>query len=105
MVIPADTFPDQNHIYTTRLTLTNDDATHGGFGDTSDEVQSMPVDDGSVQVDFNWLPNSPEIGQLVSFSIIGVGEIDSATWNFGGPGCTGYTQNVTCVADNDPYFG
>jgi hypothetical protein len=43
-------------------------------------------------------PVNPEIGEAVVFTIAGIGEVDQATWDFGGPGCAGFTQTYTCNA-------
>ncbi len=92
-VIPADTLSPGT--YTVTLTLTNNDNQ-----DESTKQATLDVADGSVQLDFSWAPSSPEIGEYTSFSISGVnGSIDQAVWNFGGPGCTGYSQTTTCTPD------
>jgi hypothetical protein len=52
----------------------------------------------SISVDFTWTPSSPSIGQSVQFTISGVADLQSATWNFGGSGCTAdYPQVATCT--------
>jgi len=46
---------------------------------------------------FSWSPVQPKIGEMVVFSISG-GTIDSATWNFGEPGCgDAYPATSTCI--------
>jgi hypothetical protein len=93
-VIPGDALnPGQ---YQITLTLTNlDNGT-----DQSVAVQNINVADGNNNPDFTWNPPSPEIGSFVYFDISGIsGNLESATWNFGGSGCSGFPQQVTCVAD------
>jgi len=99
VVIPADTLPDADHTYWVELTVENTDNNHGGFGDVSTAKQSMYVRDGSVSLDFTAAPSSPEIGQTVVFSIVGVTGITKATWNFGGTPCagSGYQQSTVCT--------
>jgi PKD repeat protein len=46
---------------------------------------------------FSWSPVSPEIGQLVEFSITGVASIDEATWDFGEEGCAGFERHQMCT--------
>ncbi len=50
-----------------------------------------------VLADFGWVPQSPDIGETVLFSISGVGSVTSAAWDFGASGCSPYTQTVTCT--------
>ncbi len=91
-VIPGDALNPGQHQIT--LVVTNlDNGT-----DQSVAFQNVNVADGSVNPDVTWLPTSPEIGQQVLFTINGVyTEIDGATWNFGGSGCSGFTQTTVCT--------
>ena len=91
-VIPGDALNPGQHQIT--LVVTNlDNGT-----DQSVALQNVNVADGSVNPDFTWSPTSPEIGESVRFDIGGVfAEIQQATWNFGGPGCTGYSQTTVCT--------
>jgi hypothetical protein len=67
--------------------------TNTGNGDVSTKVKTVNVVDGSIQLEFTISDITPDIGQTVFFDIEGVpGDIDSATWNFGGTGCSPYTQ-------------
>ena len=91
-VIPGDALNPGQHQIT--LVVTNlDNGT-----DQSVALQNVNVADGSVNPDFTWSPTSPEIGESVRFDIGGVfADIQQATWNFGGPGCTGSTQTTVCT--------
>ena len=64
-----------------------------------------PVDlvAGPRSVDFTWTPSQPKIGQMVLFEIHGADVVDSATWDFGGQGCSGFEQHTTCT--DVPFFG
>lgn len=88
-VIPADTLNPGQHTVT--LTVTRDT-------EQDTVVKTVNVADGSVNPDFSWSPTEPEIGTSVLFTISGVtADIEQATWNFGGSGCTGYTQTTVCT--------
>lgn len=79
--------------YTATLTLTADQNE-----DVSTKTRTFTVKDCSVQLDFHWSPSSPEIGQAITFSVDGVvAELESATWSFGGAGCTDYSTPATCT--------
>jgi hypothetical protein len=61
------------------------------FSDTSSK--SVPA----KALGFSWSPANPEIGQSVTFTLDGmVGDIDSATWNFGETGCDGMAAVQAC---------
>lgn len=54
----------------------------------------------SSTLDFSFAPASPQIGQTVTFELEGLqADVDQAEWDFGGPGCSGYTQQTTCTPD------
>jgi len=53
-------------------------------------------------VDFTWTPSQPQIGQMVLFEIHGADIVDSAIWDFGDQGCSGFQQHTTCT--DDPWF-
>ena len=90
-VIPGDALNPGQHQVT--LTVTNPQNQ-----DESIAAKSVNVADGAVNPDFGWNPTSPEIGQSVLFTISGVAaDIEQATWNFGGAGCSGFTQTTVCV--------
>ncbi len=91
-------FPDETRTYYATLTLTNDDAQHGGHGDVSvAPTRSFVVTNGAFNPTFAWSPSSPSIGENVSFVITGAASVDSVDWNFGGAGCSGFSQTVTCT--------
>ena len=48
------------------------------------------------EIAFEFQPDNPEIGELVIFTITGVGGVDSAEWNFGGDGCGDMVPEFTC---------
>jgi hypothetical protein len=49
-------------------------------------------------VSFGWNPQNPEIGESVSFTLDGLtGDIEKATWNFGGTGCDGAPVEQVCT--------
>jgi hypothetical protein len=45
---------------------------------------------------FTWSPIEPQIGQMVILTVTGVGGVDSAEWDMGGPGCGELQQSFTC---------
>ena len=66
----------------------------------STEVKTVNVADGSIQLDFTISDTTPDKGQTVFFDITGVpGDLQSATWNFGGTGCYPYTTSYVCTPD------
>ena len=50
-----------------------------------------------MEVGFEFLPENPEIGELVIFNITGVDSIESAEWSFGGEGCGDLTPEYVCL--------
>jgi len=50
-----------------------------------------------TSVDFTISDSSPDIGQIVGFSVTGIAGVDSVDWNFGGAGCDA-SPNSTCTA-------
>jgi len=93
-VIPAESLnPDTT--YNVTLTVTNN-----ADSKTSAMTRQMPVGNGNVNPTISFGPASPEIGQNVVFSINGVpGDIESASWDMGGPGCDGADSTPECVPD------
>ena len=61
-------------------------------------TQNKTTDD--IEVDFEFTPQNPEIGELVIFTLTGVDAVDSAEWNFGGEGCDDRPAEYVC----EPYF-
>gem|GEM_PF-5454955 len=53
--------------------------------------------DAAGQLGFSWAPQNPSIGELVLFQISGASGLESATWDFGGEGCSSYTRVTTCT--------
>ena len=93
--ISADTLSPGS--YTVELTLVNTNN-----GDQSVASDTMNVADGSIQLDLDISDTTPDIGQQVFFDITGVpGDVDQASWNYGGSGCPDFPQFVTC--DTPPY--
>lgn len=79
--------------YDFRVTLANP-ATQESSTFVLDDVT---IADGSINLDFTISDTSPDIGQGVDVVITGVAGVDSVTWNFGGTGCSGYSQTVQCT--------
>ncbi len=62
---------------------------------------SISQSSGSSTLDFSWSPGSPQIGDTVVFSLQGLsGSVTRAVWDFGDAGCSGYSQQMTCVPDS-----
>ena len=91
-VIPAESLnPDTTYEVTLTVTNNADSA-------TSSKMRLLAVGNGNVNPTISFSPSSPEIGQNVVFTINGVpGDIDSASWNMGGPGCDGADSTPECV--------
>jgi hypothetical protein len=91
-VIPAESLlPDTT--YTVKLTVTNnaDQA-------TSTMSRAFFVGNGNINPTINFSPPNPEIGETVVYTISGVpGDLSSASWNMGGPGCDGADSTPTCT--------
>jgi len=88
--IPADTL-DPDTTYDVTLTVSN-----GTEFSTKPDV--MFVGNGNVNPIISWSPSNPEIGESVGFSILGVpADLDSASWNMGGPGCDGADSTPSCT--------
>jgi hypothetical protein len=79
--------------YDFRVTLSDSDTQEN----STSEVLGVTIADGAINVDLTISDATPDIGQVVSFTVTGAPSVDSVTWNFGGPGCTGYTQSYTCT--------
>ena len=93
-VVPAESL-HADTTYDVTLTVTNnvDSA-------ISSITRPLRVGNGNVQPTISFNPASPEIGRNVLFSINGVpGDIESASWNMGGPGCDGADSTPTCFPD------
>jgi len=79
--------------YDVTLTVTNEDDS-----EIDQRIRSMFVGDGAINPSISFSPSNPEIGDNVIFTISGVpGDVDSATWNMGGPGCDGADSTPECV--------
>ncbi len=90
MSFPADTL-DPDTTYNVTLTATNGP-------DTSTTTKAMTVGDGNVNPTISWSPTNPEIGEDVTFSILGVpADVDSTSWNMGGPGCDNADSTPSCT--------
>jgi hypothetical protein len=91
-VIPAESLNfDTTYNVTLKVTNNADSA-------TSTMTRQMRVGNGNVNPTIRFSPTSPEIGQKVTFTIDGVpGDIESASWNMGGPGCDGADSTPACV--------
>jgi PKD repeat protein len=62
------------------------------FVDTSSKITLKKA------LSFSWTPANPDIGDTVVFNLEGVvGEVDTATWNFGETGCDGLSAVQQCV--------
>ena len=85
--IPAETLNPGLHTVT--LTLTNTDN-----GDQSTVQGTMDVLDGHLDIQVT--PPSPDIGEVVTFDILGYPNDVVAAWDFGGPGCDPFTQQDIC---------
>ncbi len=89
-VIPAD-YLDPDTVYDVTLTASNGP-------ESSVKTRSMTVGNGNVAPVISWSPTSPEIGDNVGFLILGVpADIDSASWNLGGPGCDNADSTPSCT--------
>jgi hypothetical protein len=91
-VIPVETLnPDTTYEVTLTVTNNADSA-------TSSITRPLFVGNGNVNPTISFSPTSPEIGQNAVFTINGVpGDIDSASWNMGGPGCDSADSTPTCI--------
>jgi PKD repeat protein len=90
-VIPAETLSPDTW-YVVNLVVRN------GVGDWDPEEKDLFVGNGNVNPTISWSPSSPEIGEDIVFSIDGVpADLDSASWNMGGPGCDGADSTPTCT--------
>jgi PKD repeat protein len=92
-IIPAETL-DPDTTYNVYLTVSNgtESSTKFAVGD-----DGMYVGNGNVNPTISWSPSSPTIGEDVVFAIDGVpADLDSASWNMGGPGCDGASATSTC---------
>ena len=89
----ADGRPDAD------FTMSSDEAYTGEiitFSDLSAKVAA----DFSKAISFGWDPQNPEIGESVTFTLDGLsGDIEKATWNFGGTGCDGADATQVCTAN------
>ena len=64
------------------------------FTDLSAKAATVPT----KAITFGWNPQNPEIGENVSFTLEGVvGDIETATWDFGGDGCDGADSTAVCT--------
>ncbi len=66
------------------------------FTDLSAKSSRDQIPD-DTEVDFEFVPQSPEIGELVIFTITGVDGVDSAEWDFGGEGCGDLSPEYVCL--------
>gem|GEM_PF-2317949 len=64
------------------------------FTDASSKKLEVPK---TTALGFTWSPIEPAIGQNVILTITGVGGVDSAEWDMGGPGCGVLEQTFTCM--------
>ncbi len=55
----------------------------------TDATPGTPGGAAKVLATISYTPSSPEIGEQVTFSLAGTGEIDRADWTFGATGCDG----------------
>jgi PKD repeat protein len=96
VVIPAETFPAEDQTYWLALTVENMSSGHPGEGETSQASSAVTVGDGTVTLDFHWIPTSPEIGETVTFTVDE--QWTPSSWNFGGLNCNGDGPFVDCTA-------
>jgi len=92
-VVDEAYFPDQTRVYHARLTLTNQDHP----ADVSQFTASFLVRDSGLYPGIMWTPTQPAVGDTVVFFVTGVPAVDGTRWDFGLPGCPGYTQVTTCT--------
>jgi PKD repeat protein len=93
-IIPAESLnPDTT--YNVTLTVTNN-----ADSATSSIARPLFVGNGNIQPTIGFSPANPDIGQTVVFTINGVpGDIESASWSMGGPGCDGADSTPECTPD------
>jgi PKD repeat protein len=80
--------------YTIRLTVTNQ-----ADGDVSTVAREMTLAPYGNSVAVEPSQTTASVGEILFLTITSApGEIESAVWSFGGPGCDGFTQTLTCIA-------
>jgi len=85
----ADARPDAHFTMSADEVYTGEEVV---FSDTS----SKAIAKGVEAIGFTWDPTVPEIGESVTFEIVGVTGDVKAEWDFGGSGCGGVDQVQTC---------
>jgi len=89
-VVPAGTLlPGERYRFQLRVTRT-------GTGDTSYSFVESVVAYGGPDLVVSALPATPEIGQMVVFTISGVSDLEQVSWDFGGPGCPPFNSSSAC---------
>jgi PKD repeat protein len=86
----ADARPDAHFTASADEVYTGEEVV---FTDTSSKATAKAAE----TVGFTWDPTVPEIGESVTFEIVGVTGDVTAEWDFGGPGCGGVNQVQTCI--------
>jgi PKD repeat protein len=80
--------------YSISLTLTNQ-----ADGDVSSVIREMILAPFGNTVTFESSQTAASVGEILFLTITSApGEIESAVWSFGGPGCDGYAQTLTCIS-------
>jgi hypothetical protein len=91
-VIPPDTLEWGAYLIALEVTAPG--------GQTDETSAQLEIRNGSFQPTIEWTPAVPEIGEKVTFDILGVDvDLATATWNFGEQGCDGANSVQVCITD------